>query len=159
MPAFDKNSVLVDFAYSINPTKDTEIEVQSCQRCGSLAPRMHRSVCLSCKRRIPPMPSRQSWDSPMKKVFAAEINEARDKHNNKECKFKFKNGSKWELLRDVRKYAVNAALLFIVVAGTPHVVQLIVGESGMAQIRNEIAYMLDGMPGHAQIASVAKPAQ
>lgn len=151
MPAFDKNSVQVDFAFSINPAKDEEVPIQHCPRCGCQAERKHRSVCLSCKRRIPPMPSRDNWDSPLKKIFCDEINEGRDKNNSPECKFKFKNGSKWALIRDIRKYGVQAALAFIVIAGAPHVVQMFVGETGMVQIKNEVAYLLDGLPGQ-QIA-------
>lgn len=142
MPAFDKNSVQVDFAYSISPQKDDEIQFQHCPRCGCQAERKHRSVCLSCKRRIPPMASRDNWESPMKKIYSAELTEELGKINSQDCKFKFKNGSKWGFIRDVRRIGVQATLVFIIVAATPHVMQMVVGEEGMEQVKQEISFLL-----------------
>jgi hypothetical protein len=143
MPAFDKNSVQLDYAYAINPIPSEEAPLQPCPRCGSTAARKHRSVCLSCKHRVPPVAARNTWESPLKNMYAEEFIEAKEKQD---CHFKLAKGRSWDAVRVLRQVAVNVAILAFAFTAMPHLCQLALGEEKTNQVKDQISSLLNGPP-------------
>ncbi len=142
MPAFDKNSVQIDYAYTISTDEEEESVIAPCPYCGELAQRKHRSVCLACKRRVPPTNSRHNWVPPVTNPYAEISPLVVRERKVKEQKFVRSRGPNFELMQSLRRFAVTAAAMFLVISATPYVVQMCVGESGMTKIKEELSYLV-----------------
>jgi len=158
MPAFDKNSVQIEHAYTINPIEDEEIQLQACPRCGALAERKHRNTCLSCKRHIPPISARQKWDTRSSRNAFAEISPlvVREK-KVKEHRFGLVKKGSWEVVRELRKAIIVVAIGAAVYFAAPHVGLAVLGKAAVKDMQQELGYIL-GMSPAKSIASTRSSA-
>jgi hypothetical protein len=143
MPAFDKNSVQTDHAYNINPIDIEDVQLQSCPRCGALAERRHRNVCLSCKRHIPPVSARQKWDTTESKNAFANISPlvVREKQQ-KQHKFDRIKKDSFDIASAVRNIVVVVAVGGAIYFGTVPLGTAIFGKTKMKDVQQEVAFIM-----------------
>lgn len=143
MPAFDKNSVQIDHAYTINPIDTENVELQACPRCGALAERRHRNVCLSCKRHIPPVGARQKWDTTESKNAFANISPlvVRERQQKSHSFDRIKKDS-FDIASAVRQVVVVVAVGSAIYFGAVPVGTAILGKAKMKDVQQEVAYLM-----------------
>lgn len=152
MPAFDKNSVLVNHAYSINvkADDDTGPALLSCPRCGHKMERKHRTMCLSCKRMIPPVESRQRWQSPTRDPYFEQVNPA--EQAVKAISFKLMKKDHYAILRSARQALFAIGTLSLFFYGLPLFGRQMLGERQYTKVVAEMAYLV---PDYHSIRTIA----
>ncbi|HEY9773311.1 MAG TPA: hypothetical protein V6C81_05830 [Planktothrix sp.] len=154
MPAFDKNSVQIDYAYSVNPIDTDETPLQPCPHCGHPGERKHRSVCLSCKRRIPPIAARQSWEFKVHNPHA-EISPyvVRTKEVKQQSFFGIKKAY-LELIREYRKFIAAVAFVAAVFYATPYISTQFLGQAKWHSVVAEWQYLIGATPAPKTMAGI-----
>src|SRR5262249_37517206 len=142
MPAFDKNSVQIEYPYEINPIETDDTPLQPCPHCGHLMERKHRSACFSCKRRIPPVGARQGWDPKIHNAFAEISPLVVRRQEVRETKFALTRLPYWELLRECRKVAIAAAAVAGLFYIAPYAGRAIFGTEQYNKMVAEATYMV-----------------
>lgn len=162
MPAFDKNQVQIQFAYSIRVDDAPKTTVLPCPRCGHLNERKHNRMCLSCKRFIPPTDARTEWSRTLKNPFAQVCTLVGPNKIEPELKFKLMKVRGWGFLRTFRQCVYVAAAGAFVYFSAPIACKMILGPDGMQQLENKVHIALSpttyGLQGSAptKIAAVEK---